>query len=147
MAETKDITKEYSNGETTVLWQPGKCIHSGICLKGLPKVFNLRQKPWVNMEGATTEEIIDLVHKCPSGALTIKDEPAIEDQPAVSHDVNQIKLIKKGPVIVEGDAEVTDEKGEVTHHKKAVAFCRCNLSEKMPYCDGSHVKQFQRPSK
>lgn len=144
MSESKEITKEYTNGETTVLWQPAKCIHSAVCLRGLPKVFDLKQKPWINMDAATSEEIIDLVHHCPSGALSIKGEP---DAPTESHDVNIIKLVKKGPVIVEGDAEVTEEKGEVVKHQKAVAFCRCNLSKKYPYCDGSHVQQFKRPVK
>ena len=41
----EDITKKYDNGEITVIWQPGLCIHSGRCAKGLPAVFNPAQKP------------------------------------------------------------------------------------------------------
>jgi uncharacterized Fe-S cluster protein YjdI len=32
-------------------------------------VFNPKEKPWIKMDGATTEKIIDQVKKCPSGAL------------------------------------------------------------------------------
>lgn len=64
--------KEYSNGEITILWQPGKCIHSGICVKMLPKVYNPKERPWVKSENATTAELIHQVSKCPSGALSIK---------------------------------------------------------------------------
>ena len=66
----KDITKKYTNGEVTIVWRPGVCIHSAICFKGLGKVFNPQQRPWISPEGATTQEIIDQVKKCPSGALS-----------------------------------------------------------------------------
>ena len=66
----EDNTKKYDNGEITVIWQPGLCVHSANCVKGLPAVFNLAQKPWINVEAADTEAIINQVNKCPSGALS-----------------------------------------------------------------------------
>ena len=71
MAQT---THHYSNGEITVIWKPGICIHSAICFKGLPQVFNPRQKPWIGMSQADTQQIIDQVKKCPSGALSFKED-------------------------------------------------------------------------
>ena len=68
--DPKDITKEYTNGEVTVVWQSGKCIHSGNCVRNNPDVFQPREKPWIKIEGSSTEKIIDTVKKCPSGALT-----------------------------------------------------------------------------
>lgn len=65
--------KEYSNGEITILWKPKLCIHSGVCVKTLPKVYNPNERPWIKPENATTQEIIDQVAKCPSGALSIKE--------------------------------------------------------------------------
>ena len=41
----KDIVKRYSNGEITVVWQPSLCVHSGICARGLPKVFDPKRRP------------------------------------------------------------------------------------------------------
>ncbi len=64
--------KEYPNGEITIVWQPGKCMHSGICVKTLPKVYNVNQRPWIKPYNATTKELIDQVAKCPSGALSLK---------------------------------------------------------------------------
>ena len=64
--------KEYSNGEITIVWQPKLCIHSGVCVKTLPKVYNTKERPWIKPENATTEELISQVAKCPSGALSIK---------------------------------------------------------------------------
>lgn len=65
-------TKEYSNGEITILWKSEKCIHSGICVKTLPKVYNPKERPWIRPNNATTQELRDQVAKCPSGALSIK---------------------------------------------------------------------------
>lgn len=64
--------KEYSNGEITILWQPKKCTHSGVCVKTLPKVYNPKLRPWIKMDNATTAQLRDQVAKCPSGALSIK---------------------------------------------------------------------------
>jgi uncharacterized Fe-S cluster protein YjdI len=67
----KDIIKRYSNGEITVVWKPTLCIHSGICARGLPLVFNPRRRPWIEVTAATTAEIVAQVAHCPSGALSI----------------------------------------------------------------------------
>jgi len=65
-----DNTHKYTNGEVTVVWKPELCIHSGICARGLPGVFKTREKPWVHPDAATTNDIIEQVKRCPSGALT-----------------------------------------------------------------------------
>lgn len=62
----------YSNGEVTVIWKPNICTHSGNCVRGLNTVFNNNVKPWININGAHTTEIIEQVKKCPSGALSFK---------------------------------------------------------------------------
>jgi uncharacterized Fe-S cluster protein YjdI len=72
--DKNNLTKEYTNGVITVVWQSGKCIHSGNCVKNLPGVFQPQQSPWIKMENASSAEIIAAVNKCPSGALHIKSE-------------------------------------------------------------------------
>ncbi|MEO6168815.1 MAG: (4Fe-4S)-binding protein [Chitinophagales bacterium] len=66
----RKITKKYSNGEVTVIWQPDICIHSAICFKGLPEVFDPRKRPWVTPQDSTTQKIVAQVKQCPSGALS-----------------------------------------------------------------------------
>lgn len=66
------VIKKYSNGEVTVIWQSAKCIHSGICARGLSEVFKPRETPWVKIDGATTEKIVAQVKQCPSGALSFE---------------------------------------------------------------------------
>ena len=66
------MTKQYTKGELTVIWKPELCQHSKICWKGLIEVFNPKASPWINMDGAEEQEIIEQVKKCPSGALSYK---------------------------------------------------------------------------
>lgn len=65
-----NLTKEYTNGEVTIVWQSGKCIHAAQCVKNNPDVFRPKEKPWITAEQSTSEKIIQTVQKCPSGALT-----------------------------------------------------------------------------
>ncbi|MEO8678326.1 MAG: (4Fe-4S)-binding protein [Vicinamibacterales bacterium] len=67
---TKDIIKRYTKDGVTVIWQPSLCIHSAICARGLPQVFDPRRRPWVMMEGTDVETIVKQVEECPSGALS-----------------------------------------------------------------------------
>jgi uncharacterized Fe-S cluster protein YjdI len=71
--DKKEIRKEYTNGEITVVWQSGKCIHSGICWRSLSAVFQPGERPWIKVEKADSSDIINTVAKCPSAALSIKD--------------------------------------------------------------------------
>jgi len=64
--------RTYTNGEINVLWNSDLCTHCEYCHKGLPAVFNPDARPWVNMQGATTQEIVDQVQACPSGALMVE---------------------------------------------------------------------------
>ena len=63
-------TKEYSNGQVTIVWEPEKCIHSAICARGLPKVFKPRERPWIKIDATSKEDLVIQVKKCPSGALS-----------------------------------------------------------------------------
>jgi uncharacterized Fe-S cluster protein YjdI len=65
-------THEYSNGDITILWKPKACIHSAVCVKTLPQVYDPAARPWISPQNATTQQLIEQVGKCPSGALSIK---------------------------------------------------------------------------
>ena len=133
-----EIKKEYSNGEVTVVWQPRKCIHSTLCWKGLPRVFRPKDKPWVKMDEATTEQIIEQVKKCPSGALSYYKSNE-QDQESETLET-KVEVLENGPLLVYGTLRVTDKDGNTEVKNKTTAFCRCGASQNKPYCDGSHVK-------
>ena len=59
----------YRTPEITVTFAPNLCLHSGVCVRGLPAVFDVTQKRWVRPERATADEVAAQVARCPSGAL------------------------------------------------------------------------------
>lgn len=135
----KQITKKYTNGEVTVVWQPHLCIHSAICFKGLPTVFDPRKRPWVTPEGADTETIVTQVKACPSGALSFYMNDQMQGAVEIKGDTI-IEVLPKGPLLVYGNVTVKDGVGHETKKSNVTAFCRCGHSQNKPYCDGSHVK-------
>lgn len=53
----------------TVTFDPNICVHSGVCVRGLSSVFDVKQRRWIQLEHATPDEIAAQVARCPSGAL------------------------------------------------------------------------------
>ncbi len=133
----KEIVKEYSNGEITVVWKPNTCIHSGICFRGLPNVFDPRKRPWTNIEGASTHEIVEQVNKCPSGALSyFRNNAEIkENVPG-----NTIEVSNDGPLLIHGNFKLMSNGREEYVQNTTTALCRCGSSGNKPFCDGSHLR-------
>jgi uncharacterized Fe-S cluster protein YjdI len=130
--------KEYSNGDVTVVWKPEICIHSGICAKGLPKVFQPKERPWIKIDAASTQAIVDQVKACPSGALSYY----MNDEADKSSEIleTKVEVMSNGPLLVYGTLKVTHKDGSQEVKNKTTAFCRCGASNNKPYCDGTHVK-------
>ena len=59
----------YETDAITVTFDPTVCKHTGVCLRGLPNVFDVKRKHWIRPELATAEEVAEQVKRCPSGAL------------------------------------------------------------------------------
>lgn len=133
----KEITKKYTNEEMTILWQPSKCIHSAVCVKMLPKVYDPKARPWMTMENATTDELKPQVDKCPSGALSYFMNDAKQKEEEIMSEL-KIDIIDNGPLMVHGNIVVCDSKGNKASKENRTAFCRCGHSENKPYCDGAH---------
>jgi uncharacterized Fe-S cluster protein YjdI len=153
--------RKYTNGEITVYWKPSKCIHATTCFRELLEVFNPRKRPWVNMQGAPTEKIIEVVDKCPtlaiywkynkdltaaelSGETNLGEEVTPED--VLTHQKEEtvtgasISIMKNGPLLVEGDFKVIGPEGNELKTMIMTSFCRCGHSRAQPYCDGTHRK-------
>ena len=101
---TDPRNRQYTNGEITVFWVPSKCIHATTCFRELIEVFNPGRRPWVNMEGAPTRRIIEVVNKCPTQALVWKynkdlteDEKAAQRPTAVEEETPESISDQTGP--------------------------------------------------
>ncbi len=68
----KEVVKEYSNDDITVIWDSGKCKHAAECVKNSPNVFNPKDKPWMDVSKGESNQIMSTIDKCPSGALSYR---------------------------------------------------------------------------
>jgi uncharacterized Fe-S cluster protein YjdI len=59
----------YETSDITVTFDPSVCIHSGVCVRGLPAVFDVNRKRWIRPELAPPGDVAAQVARCPSGAL------------------------------------------------------------------------------
>lgn len=66
---TTKRVQRYETAEIIVTFDPNRCVHSAVCVRGLPAVFDVRRKRWVQPELATAAEVAAQVERCPSGAL------------------------------------------------------------------------------
>ncbi len=156
--------RTYSNKDITVYWKPGKCIHSSICYTKLIEVFNPIKRPWVNLEGATSEKIIEIVNKCPTEALMWKwnedkkndevsksnsnhikirrpyDFAELDNKKKEAPDLVEVKVMKNGPLVIRGEIKLISPDGKQIKTAEFTSFCRCGASKKMPFCDGAHKR-------
>ena len=149
--------RQYTNGDITVFWVPSKCIHATTCFRELIEVFNPGRRPWVNMDGAPTRKIIEVVNKCPTQALIWKNnqdlteeekkaqrnvDPAEETPRTLSgqEEPTSIRIMRDGPIVVEGKFTIFGTGDQQLRPTTLTSFCRCGASRNMPYCDGTHRK-------
>jgi uncharacterized Fe-S cluster protein YjdI len=135
--KAKEIIKRYDKDGITIVWKPAKCIHSEICVRSLPRVYRPEEKPWIQPENATVEELQAQITRCPSGALSYENESTGNDK---QMSTNEIKVIKGGPLMVKGSIQLEGADGDIQSLEGSNALCRCGASGRKPYCDGSHRK-------
>ncbi|WP_276480413.1 (4Fe-4S)-binding protein [Paraflavitalea pollutisoli] len=141
--------RQYTNNEVTVLWKPEQCIHSKVCWTHLREVFDPFKRPWVNIEGATTDKIVEQVKRCPSGALSYymntAEPQAAEDtalqepaQEAAAAHATEVAVSLNGPYLINTQCMIKYPDGREELKQGTVALCRCGASNNKPYCDGRH---------
>lgn len=61
--------KAYTAGDLTVFFDGEVCQHAGVCVRGLPAVFDTSARPWIQPGAAAAAQVVAQVELCPSGAL------------------------------------------------------------------------------
>ena len=89
-------------------------------------------------DSARTEEIINTIRKCPSGALSysidgIEYRDQNERQPMVT-------VSKDGPYLITGGIDLIGDNIQWAEgaSKEHYTLCRCGASNNKPFCDGMH---------
>lgn len=133
----RDLNKErdYQGDEITIHDNRTICSHAAVCVQELGSVFNLDKKPWIDANGASASEIIALIKKCPSGALSY----TVNDQQHRNPDRSPaIRIAKNGPYNIEGGIQLNIDDAMQPPASEHYALCRCGASANKPYCDGTH---------
>jgi CDGSH-type Zn-finger protein/uncharacterized Fe-S cluster protein YjdI len=124
--------EEVRGQRAVIRFEADKCIHSRNCVLGRPDVFvpNV-QGEWIHPDRATPEELLELAHNCPSGAIQVErlDGGAQETGPVV----NTAVVRENGPLAIHAPLQVD---GQPAGYR--ITLCRCGASQNKPYCDGSH---------
>ncbi|MEQ8524140.1 CDGSH iron-sulfur domain-containing protein [Gracilimonas sp.] len=128
----------YSTDEIEVSWDKERCIHAEECVHGLPNVFDPKKKPWIQPEHTSTDDLIEVIERCPTGALhyeLMKSDKA--EQPP---EQNVITIEKDGPIYIHGEVVIRDMDENIVLQDTRVAMCRCGKSKNKPLCDNSHIE-------
>jgi uncharacterized Fe-S cluster protein YjdI len=133
---TRGPTRVYESDTIRVFWDATRCLHAADCLRGLPQVFNVRARPWIDVRAADADAIAATIETCPTGALRYErhdgapqEEP---DRPPV------VAVQRDGPLHLRGDVEIVDDDGHVLAREHRLALCRCGATGNPPFCDNTH---------
>lgn len=128
------LPNQYRGKRITIHDDRAICAHSGVCTDNLPKVFLLGNEPWIDADGAAAEEMIALVKRCPSGALSCSIDGLTQ---TAEPRERMITASKNGPYFISGDVELQAD-GAMPRFGDRYALCRCGGSKNKPFCDGTH---------
>jgi CDGSH-type Zn-finger protein/uncharacterized Fe-S cluster protein YjdI len=131
--------RTYETGSIRVHWDSSRCIHTGICLRRLPSVFDVNARPWVDLSGADAAAVADAVSHCPTGALRYE---RLDGAPGEQPEQPTVVLpIENGPLLMVGDLDVRTPDGEQITHETRLTLCRCGMTRNQPFCDNSHLRR------
>ena len=154
--------RKYKNEDITVYWKQSACIHASYCYRELLEVFDPSRRPWVDMNGSTTDKIIEVVNLCPTEALAWKWNDDKKNDSVDSDQLNHIKfrrpelmnstdtdsneqpvsikIMNDGPIVLKGNFTLAYNGVKKEIHDSIISICRCGVSDHMPFCDGQHRK-------
>jgi CDGSH-type Zn-finger protein/uncharacterized Fe-S cluster protein YjdI len=126
----------YGGTHADVCWDERLCIHVGECGRAKGDLFVGGREPWCQPDLVTVDDVLDVVKRCPSGALSVarKDGgPTESPEPE-----NVVVVSNNGPLYVRGELAIEGAPEDMPGVRFRAALCRCGRSERKPFCDNSH---------
>jgi len=131
MAETTDPRgRAYHGQRVTVYYDIRRCTHFAECVRGLPDVFDVHKRPWVQPDNGSAELVAAVIRRCPTGALhyELADGP-----PEAPERPTRVEAVPDGPLTIRGDLRIEAPAGEI--YDVRAALCRCGRTQNQPFCD------------
>jgi CDGSH-type Zn-finger protein len=117
------------------------CMKAGFCAN---RVTNIKYLLPDTADTSVRSQVMAMIERCPSGALTYALEPG---QPDVEPDLpQQVAVVTEitsdgpiaGPLWVTGGIPIERADRVPLETRNRVTLCGCGLSRKKPLCDGTH---------
>jgi len=132
---TPDVVADYAGSAITVHFNRLQCAASEQCSKSLAEVFREGEKPWIQPDHSIPRKIIEVIRRCPSGALRY----TYRGHTGPRHgDAPSIRICRNGPYEVRGDVALNTTEWPAGASQERCTLCRCGASRNKPFCDGSH---------
>ena len=130
-----DRQKSYEGIGIIVKDDRALCTHAGFCGSRATNVWKMTRR---TEDTTVRAQVIAMVERCPSGALTYAMAPGEED---VEPDLpRSIAVTPDGPLWVTGGILVERSDGQPLESRNRVTLCRCGASKNKPLCDGTHAE-------
>ncbi len=134
---TDSKTFKYEGDKSTVAWNGKLCIHVQECGRAEGDLFVGGRKPWCQPDTTGDEnELVAILQRCPTGALSYEKEGATIDEVAAPE--NKVVVANNGPLYASGELEIDAATEETPGVRYRAALCRCGQSKNKPFCDNSH---------
>lgn len=140
IATVEPRATDYEGTDIVVHDDRALCMHAGFCGNRLTNVWKLVPE---TSESTRRAQVIAMVERCPSGALSYSlpsaADPTEPSPPVLEADLpTQVAVVPDGPLWVSGAVPIGTEAGERAPDRKRVTLCRCGASATKPFCDGTH---------
>ena len=122
--------RAYTGERVTVYYDAHRCLHFAECIRGLPDVFDVQKRPWIQPDNAPSELVAEVIRRCPSGALHYELAHGSPEQPG--HPTT-VQPVKDGPLVLRGELVIDTPAGELSEVR--AALCRCGATHNQPFCD------------
>lgn len=131
-----DEKTKYAGEKINVEWDGRLCIHIAECGYSEGDLFVGGRDPWCKPDLTTVDDVVDVVKRCPTGAITFESNDGSITETA--DEENTITVSYQGPYFIRGDLEIDGASDDMPGVKFRAALCRCGASKNKPFCDNSH---------
>jgi CDGSH-type Zn-finger protein len=130
--ERSDRTTDYTGEGIVIHDDRSICTHAGFCGTAATNVWKM-----VRSTGDTDvrSQVIGMIERCPSGALSYSLPAAADVEPDFAP---RVAVTPDGPLWVTGGVPIEKSDGSFLERRNRVTLCRCGQSANKPLCDGAH---------
>src|SRR5829696_9045363 len=118
--------------DVRVFYDKGRCLHFAECVRGLPEVFDVAKRTWIQPQNASADEVAEVVRRCPSGALHYRLEEGPHEQP---EQPTRVEFVSSGPINLRGELSIEVSAGRMREVR--TSLCRCGRTQNEPFCDNA----------